>query len=73
MFGKWPSVAALKQVGRLLALLACAILLPENADAADLRLRIKPTAERHDTTPAPETRERLFEQFLRWVRSHQPG
>jgi hypothetical protein len=54
-------------------LLALLVLVPANADAADLRLRINPTAERHAAAPPVEKRKQLFEQFLQWMRAHQPG
>jgi hypothetical protein len=72
MLGKRPRVAVPKHSATLLALLACTILVPAKADAADLRLRIDPTAERHGAAPPVEKRKQLFEQFLRWMRAHQP-
>jgi hypothetical protein len=72
VFGKLPRVVVPKHSTMLMALLACTMLVPANADAADLRLRINPTAERHDATPPVEKRKQLFEQFLRWMRVHRP-
>jgi hypothetical protein len=71
MLGKLPRVVSFSRAGSLLGLLMCGLSVPGNASAADLRLRINPKMERHDSAPPPEKREQLFERFLYWLRSHQ--
>jgi hypothetical protein len=71
MFGRVPRAVLLGCAGSCLALLVWAVSAPGSAIAADLPLRINPKTEQHGTTPSSETREQLFERFLRWLRSHQ--
>ena len=71
MFGKLLRVVSPAWAGSFLALLACILSAPNGATAADLRLRINPKIERHDTATPQEKREQLFERFLRWLRLHQ--
>jgi hypothetical protein len=58
----------LKNARRFLVLSACVITMSSIGSAADLRLKIDPTAARQETapvpTPKPKTRKQLFEEFL---------
>jgi hypothetical protein len=60
----------LKTGRRFLALSAAIIMMSSIGSAADLRLKIHPTAARQGTTPTPtsKTRKQLFEEFLQWRR-----
>jgi len=60
-------IAVLKHTG-FAVLLAFAPLASSDGSAADLRLRMDPTAARHAPTPTPKTRKQLFEEFLEWKR-----
>jgi hypothetical protein len=77
-----PTLIARRCVGRLLTILAFAILIPAGADATYLRLRIDGTpfsmvqferflAARHQSPASPEARKKLFQEFLAWNRTHK--
>src|SRR5450432_3175353 len=64
--------AVLKNARKFLVLSASVIMTSSIGSAADLRLKIDPTAARQGTapgttsTPKPKTRKQLFEEFLQW-------
>jgi hypothetical protein len=64
MSGHALPITVLTNARRLLVLSALAIMMPSNGSAADLRLRIDPTAVRPAPAPSPKSRKQLFEEFL---------
>jgi hypothetical protein len=68
MLSKALPIAVLRAARGFLVLAASAIMMSSYGSAADLRLRIDPTAARPATTPSPKSRKQLFEEFLQWRR-----
>jgi hypothetical protein len=64
MLGHVLPISVLTNARRLPVLLALATMMPSNGSAADLRLRIDPTAARPAPAPSPKSRKQLFEEFL---------
>jgi hypothetical protein len=68
MASKLLTTKASQSVGVLFLVLAVAIPKSERAYAADLVLRIKAPSAR-ETPTSNERQKRLFEEFMRWLRS----
>lgn len=68
MLGTQPRIIAARGVRAFAALLACAMLLPVHASAADLALHVAPPPPREAAGSAQNPVKRLFEEFLHWRR-----
>jgi len=82
MFGNMPTFIARRCAGRLLTILAFAILTTAGGNAANLRLRIDGTpfsmveferflAARHEKPASADARKKLFQEYLAWSRARK--